>query len=226
MKKVFLCFSILIPLLFFGCDELPPDMIIEYSTPPQWLQQTWVDSLINIQYRIEVTSENIVLYYNNQKMYDFSELDETRYMRVVESSGSFVVTVTAASQPRLVFSFTKRSEDEIEFSLEHPESAEAINPKSFVPYQELGSLDIEIVLPDDPIVLILSSIEYENSYTVEADLTGETYQWFIDGVEIPDQTQKTLTINKDEISDNSTIICKVVLDGREYFDKLILSIDS
>lgn len=226
MKKVFLCFYILIPLLFFGCDDLPSTMIIEYSTPPQWLQQTWVDSLTDTQYRIEVTSENIVLYYNNQKMYDFSELDETRYMRVVETSDSFVVTATAANQPRLVFSFLKHSADEIEFSLEHPEPAEAIGSRNFVPYQELGSLDIQIVLPEDPIVLILSSTLNDGTYTIEADLIGEAYQWFIDGIELPDQTQKTLTISKEEISDNLTIICKVVLDGREYFDKLILSIDS
>lgn len=232
MKKRTYAFFIILLLFLLSCENEPvPDIFVEYTTPPSWLQGKWVDDPHNTQFEIEGTPNSVIISDPSQTLYDFSLLDRSYYMTVEESANSFVVTATDAGSPSMVFTFERLSSEEIEFTLDHAENSKDIGPLLFTPYIGSGGLEVQIVLPDSPIVLSLTSnlaiATLGTPVIIQADIVVNSCEWFINGIHMTGQNGPQLEINTTEYPlevGEYTIVCKLEKDGRAYFDTFILSI--
>ncbi len=232
MNKRIYAFFIVLLLFLFSCENEPiADIYVEYTQPPSWLQGKWVDDPHDTQFEIEGTTSTVIISDPSQTLYDLSLLDRSYYMTVEESANSFVVTATDAGSPSMIFTFERLSSELIEFTLDHAEKSKDIGPLLFTPYIGSGGLEVQIVLPDSPIVLSLTSnLAVATSGTpvmIQADIVNQSYEWFMNGVRVTGQNGPQLEINTTEYPlevGEYTIVCKLEKDGRVYFDTFILSI--
>ena len=232
MNKRIYAFFIVLLLFLFSCENEPiADIYVEYTQPPSWLQGKWVDDPHDTQFEIEGTTSTVIISDPSQTLYDLLLLDRSYYMTVEESANSFVVTATDAGSPSMIFTFERLSSELIEFTLDHAEKSKDIGPLLFTPYIGSGGLEVQIVLPDSPIVLSLTSnLAVATSGTpvmIQADIVNQSYEWFMNGVRVTGQNGPQLEINTTEYPlevGEYTIVCKLEKDGRVYFDTFILSI--